>query len=128
MAETPQWRLVGDWFDVCNCTIPCPCTFAQAPSEGDCEGVLAWHIKEGSFGDVTLDDLNVVALGALTGPTTPEGKRVQVHNPPGAEVGPGQTATWGVATADRAEGFGFKWEWDGRSSKHFPFDWSGPDD
>jgi hypothetical protein len=65
---------------------------------------------------------------ALTGPTTPEGKRVQVHNPPGAEVGPGQTATWGVATADRAEGFGFKWEWDGRSSKHFPFDWSGPDD
>jgi len=213
MAETPQWRLVGDWFDVCKCTIPCPCTFAQAPSEGDCEGVLAWHIKEGSFGDVTLDDLNVVALGvftgnvwadegkvsmgifideraddsqreglqtifggqaggwpgefanvigevrgieyvpiefeiaddlaywsatipgkvtaraeALTGPTTPEGKRVQVHNPPGAEVGPGQTATWGVATADRAEGFGFKWEWDGRSSKHFPFDWSGPDD
>jgi len=213
MAETPQWRLVGDWFDVCKCTIPCPCTFAQAPSEGDCEGILAWHIKEGSFGDVTLDDLNVVALGAftgnvwadegkvsmgifideraddsqraglqtifggqaggwpgefanvigevrgieyvpiefeiaddlaywsatipgkvtaraeaLTGPTTPEGKRVQVHNPPGAEVGPGQTATWGVATADRAEGFGFKWEWDGRSSKHFPFDWSGPDD
>jgi hypothetical protein len=27
----------------------------------------------------------------------------------------------------RAEGFGFKWEWDGRSSKHFPFDWSSPD-
>ena len=67
MAETPQWRLVGDWFDVCKCTIPCPCTFAQAPSEGDCEGILAWHIKEGSFGDVTLDDLNVVALGAFTG-------------------------------------------------------------
>jgi hypothetical protein len=29
-------------------------------------------------------------------------------------------------TADRADGFGFKWEWDGRSSKHFPFDWGGP--
>jgi hypothetical protein len=28
----------------------------------------------------------------------------------------------------RTEGFGFNWEWDGRSSKHFPFDWSGPDD
>ena len=54
MAETPQWRLVGDWFDV---------------------------------------------------------DRVR-----------------GVTTADRAGGFGFKWEWDGRSSKHFPFDWSGPDD
>lgn len=21
---------------------------------------------------------------------------------------------------------GFKWEWNGRSSKHIPFDWSGP--
>ena len=63
---------------------------------------------------------------ALSGPTTPPGQRVQLHNPPGAEVGPGQVATWGRATADRVDGFGFKWEWDGRSSKHFPFDWEGP--
>jgi len=63
---------------------------------------------------------------ALTGPTTSAGQRVQVHNAPGAEVGPGQIATWGRATADRADGFGFKWEWDGRSSKHFRFDWEGP--
>ena len=210
MTEVPQWRLVGDWFDVCKCTIPCPCTFAQAPSEGDCEGILAWHIREGTWGDVRLDGLNVLALGAfegnvwtgakvaigiymderaderqrealqtifggqaggwpgefasmvgeirgieyapitfeiaddlaywaaevpgkaaaraeaLTGPTTPAGQRVQVHNAPGAEVGPGQVATWGTATVDRAEGFGFTWNWEGRSSKHFPFDWSGP--
>ena len=63
---------------------------------------------------------------ALTGPTTPEGQRVQLLNPPGSEVGPGQVATWGRATADRAEGFGFRWEWDGKSSKHIPFEWSGP--
>ncbi len=196
---------------MCNCRIPCPCTFAQAPSEGDCEGILAWHVREGSYGNVPLDDLNVVALGwfqgsvwtgeakvtmgiyideradvqqrealqmifggqaggwpgefantigevrsieyapitfeiaddlaywaaevpgeasaraeALAGPTTPAGQRVQVHNPPGAEVGPGQVATWGTATVDRVDGFGFRWDWEGRSSKHFPFDWSGP--
>jgi hypothetical protein len=29
---------------------------------------------------------------------------------------------------DRADGFGFSWERSGKSSKHFPFDWSGPDD
>lgn len=69
----------------------------------------------------------VVARGdALTGPTTPAGQRVQLVNPPGSEVGPGGVATWGMATADRAEGFGFKWEWDGKSSKHIPFTWSGP--
>ncbi|HZO97557.1 MAG TPA: DUF1326 domain-containing protein [Gaiellaceae bacterium] len=211
MTEIASWRAAGDWFDVCKCAIPCPCTFAQPPTDGACEGILAWHIREGHYGETRLDDLNVVALGAfegnvwageakvalgmymderadeaqreglmvifsgqgggwpaefasfvgevrgveyvpitfeladdlahwaaevpgrawaraeaLTGPTTPEGRRVQVHNPPGAEVGPGQVATWGRATTDRADGFGFRWEWDGRSSKHFPFDWHGP--
>ncbi|MGH2762191.1 MAG: DUF1326 domain-containing protein [Thermoleophilaceae bacterium] len=211
MADVPEWRVSGDWFDVCKCSIPCPCTFAQAPSEGDCEGILAWHIGEGHFGDMELDDLSMVALAsfegniwtgakadmamfvderaderqrealqtiwsgaaggwpgdfsamignvrgmelaridfeidsdlgswrveipgkllgeaeALTGPTSPEGGRVEVHNAPGAEVGPGQVATWGTATTDRADAFGFAWERSGKSSKHFPFDWSGPD-
>jgi hypothetical protein len=68
----------------------------------------------------------VASAEALTGLTTPEGQRVQLLNPPGSEVGPGQVATWGRATADRAEAFGFTWEWDGKSSKHIPFDWSGP--
>jgi hypothetical protein len=57
---------------------------------------------------------------------SPARQRVQLLNPPGSEVGPGQVATWGRATADRVEGFGFKWEWDGKSSKHIPFEWSGP--
>ncbi|MFC9292531.1 DUF1326 domain-containing protein [Streptomyces sp. NPDC057011] len=213
-ATGTRWHLAGDWFDVCKCAIPCPCTFAQPPTYGDCEGVMVWHIREGNFGDVRLDDLNVVMLGsfegnpwagthtepyaavflderaddqqraalgtvfggeaggwpaefgamfhpemrgmdvvpihveidedlatwraeipgrvtaaaeALTGPTTPNGARVQVLNSPGSEVGPGQVATWGRATADRADAFGFSWEHTGKSSKYFPFDWSGPD-
>ena len=210
MAES--WRLSGDWFDVCRCRVPCGCTFAQAPDEGQCDAILAWHIREGHYGDVTLDGLNIAAVGsfegnlwagakaamgffvderaddrqrealqtifggeaggwpagfaqlvgdmrgwetapvdievaddlarwrvevpgkaqgsaeALSGPTSPsEGARVQVHNAPGAEVGPGQVATYATATQDEVEAFGFKWTWPGRSSKHFPFDWSGPD-
>ena len=64
---------------------------------------------------------------ALTGPTTPPGKRVQTINPPGSEVGPGGVATWGTATVDRADSFGFKWSRSGQSSKHIPFSWRGPD-
>jgi hypothetical protein len=64
---------------------------------------------------------------ALTGPTTPPGQRVQTVNPPGSEVGPGQVATWGRSTEVRTEGFGFQWMGESRSSKHIPFDWSGPD-
>src|SRR5688572_14524695 len=63
---------------------------------------------------------------ALTGPTTPPGKRVQTINPPGSEVGPGQVATWGSSRDLRAEGFGFAWTGEAWSSKHIPFDWTGP--
>jgi hypothetical protein len=212
MAAVPGWSVKGDWFDTCKCSIPCPCTFAQPPTTGDCEGILSWHIRSGHYGDVKLDGLNVMALGtfvgniwegktkasmamfideraderqrealqmifsgqgggwpgtfaqfigevrgmefaridfhvdddlaswraeipgkvvskaeALGGPTTRPGERVQVHNPGGAEVGPGAIATYGTATTDRADAFGFKWNRTGKSSKHMRFDWSGPD-
>lgn len=212
MAELPAWRTVGDWFDVCECSVPCPCTWAQPPTFGHCDFVLVWHIREGSYGDVPLEGLNVVALGnmqgalwgdhevtmailmddradpeqrealqmifsgqvggwpatfgelvgadvlglefvpisvevapdlaywraeipgrllargeALSGPTTPPGERVQVLNPPGAEVGVGRVATYGVASDNQVEAFGQSWDWAGRSSKHMEFDWSGPE-
>jgi hypothetical protein len=63
----PRWHLLGDWFDVCNCNIPCPCTFAQAPSYGDCEGVLAYHIKNGRYSEISLDGLNVLAVSDFKG-------------------------------------------------------------
>jgi hypothetical protein len=21
----PNWKVTGDWFDVCKCSVPCPC-------------------------------------------------------------------------------------------------------
>jgi hypothetical protein len=207
----PAWKVLGDWFDVCKCNIPCPCEFAQTPTFGDCEGILAYHIRHGQYGETSLDGLNALALGsftgniwagetkvnlglffderaddqqrdalqmifsgkaggfmaefakligdvrgiefvpikfevandlaywsaeipgrvfargeALTGPMTPQGKRVQTINPPGSEVGPGVVATWGTAVRDEADGMGFKWKSGGKSSKYIPFEWSGP--
>ena len=63
---------------------------------------------------------------ALTGPTTPPGTRVQLHNAPGSEVGPGQIMTWGKTVDNEVDAFGFRWSWSGKSSKHIPFDWTGP--
>ena len=67
VINIPDWKLSGDWFDVCKCNIPCPCEFAQAPTYGDCEGVLAYHIRKGYYGDTTLDGLNALALGSFKG-------------------------------------------------------------
>ena len=151
-----------------------------AANRRNCEGILAWNIRQGNYGDVRLDGLSVMALGtfkgniwegqtkatmalflderanerqrealqmifggrvggwpgtfaniigevrgmefahidfhvdndlaswhaeipgklsaraeAIGGPTTPPGKRVQVHNAGGCETGPGGVATYG---------------------------------
>jgi hypothetical protein len=67
MANIPQWQLEGDWFDVCKCDIPCPCEFARTPTYGDCDGILVWHVRKGSYGSVALDGLNVAAFGYFKG-------------------------------------------------------------
>lgn len=67
MAETQTWQLKGDWFDVCRCTIACPCEFAQAPTDDFCEGVLVWHVNSGRYGDVVLDGFTVVGIGTFRG-------------------------------------------------------------
>jgi hypothetical protein len=66
-ANIPKWAASGDWFDVCKCSIPCPCEFAQTPTYGDCDGVLAYHIKKGNYGQTLLDDLNVLILDSFKG-------------------------------------------------------------
>lgn len=66
-SGTPQWHITGDWFDACNCSIPCPCSWAQPPTQPFCEGVLAWHIREGHYGDIDLAGLNLVVVGRFEG-------------------------------------------------------------
>ena len=61
--EIPEWRITGDWFDLCNCAIGCPCVFGSNPTHGFCEGVLTWIVRTGSFGQVPLGgDLGVVLV------------------------------------------------------------------
>jgi hypothetical protein len=62
-----QWSVKGDFVDFCNCDVPCPCTFAQPPSDGKCDGVLAWHVREGTYGDVKLDGLTIVGVAHFEG-------------------------------------------------------------
>jgi hypothetical protein len=47
-------------------------------------------------------------------------------NPPGSETGPGQLVTWGKSTICSVDAFGFQFQWTTNSSKHIPFDWTGP--
>ena len=67
MAEpdpnTPDWRLTGDWWDLCNCAIGCPCNFGSDPTLGYCEGVLTWLIRGGNYGELKISkDLAVILV------------------------------------------------------------------
>lgn len=76
MVETaaPAWSISGDYFENCNCTVACPCIFSAAapfttqPTEGACEVAFAFHVDQGHFGDVQLDNLNVGMIARTPGP------------------------------------------------------------
>lgn len=103
---------------------------------GDFRGVEVVPIKIEIASD--LSSWSVQASGkvtgsavALTGPTADPNKRVQLLNPPGSEVGPGEhvVATWGVGELwSEPNLFGdLQVNLIKTSSKHIPFVWSGPD-
>ena len=59
MSNT-AWKISGDYFETCNCDYLCPClstNLAGDPTHGHCNVALAYHIENGHYGDVTLDDL-----------------------------------------------------------------------
>jgi len=53
----PDWRVEGDWFDVCTCNV-CPCSFAQPPTNNSCDVIFVYHVRVGSYGSIAGVDLN----------------------------------------------------------------------
>lgn len=62
---TQAWKINGMYFEACNCDAACPCIFLSDLTDGECTALVAWHIDEGSFDGVALNDLNV-ALTVLS--------------------------------------------------------------
>src|SRR4051812_42162835 len=68
MADQVQWQLSGDYFENCNCSVVCPCLVSKAaplssrPTEGFCNVPLIFHIESGRYGDIALDELNVLVI------------------------------------------------------------------
>ena len=54
-----KWSIEADYLQACNCDYGCPCEFEAPPTQGFCEGLGAWHINRGSYGDVSLHGLGL---------------------------------------------------------------------
>ena len=57
MSNQTKWNIEADFLQACNCDYGCPCEFSAPPTKGFCEGVGAWRINRGNYGDVKLDGL-----------------------------------------------------------------------
>src|SRR5258706_15391142 len=55
MSAKVKWSFEADYLQACNCDYGCPCEFSAPPTLGFCEGVGAWKISRGQFGEVSLD-------------------------------------------------------------------------
>ena len=55
-----KWTFEADYLQGCNCDYGCPCEFSAPPTKGFCDGLGAWRIERGNYGDVQLGGL---ALG-----------------------------------------------------------------
>ena len=65
-GQTP-WRIAGDEVGNCNCDWGCPCQFDALPTHGNCMAMIAYWIREGSFGDTSLDGLRFAWLVSWPG-------------------------------------------------------------
>jgi hypothetical protein len=59
MSDKTKWSLEADFIQACNCDYGCPCEFSAPPTGGFCEGMGAWRITQGVYGNVKLDGLGV---------------------------------------------------------------------
>jgi hypothetical protein len=58
--QIPKWNMKGDYVETCNCNFGCPCNFNGFPSNGFCRALWLLHIREGNYGYVKLDGLEVI--------------------------------------------------------------------
>src|SRR3974377_316470 len=59
MSDKIKWKWEDDYMQDCNCDYGCPCEFNAPPTRGFCEGVGAWLVRRGQYGDVSLDGLGL---------------------------------------------------------------------
>jgi hypothetical protein len=67
-AAATEWRIVGEEVGSCNCDWGCPCQFESDPTHGNCKTLIGYEIREGHFGETSLDGVRFAEVMAFPGP------------------------------------------------------------
>ena len=57
-----EWWWKAEYYETCNCAYGCPCNLNSIPTDGTCQAIDAWLIREGTFKDTRLDGLGIGLL------------------------------------------------------------------
>ncbi len=64
------WMIRGQLSETCTCNVPCTCNFGQGPSPHSyCHPFYSFDIREGRYGDVSLNGLHFGAADMQNGQT-----------------------------------------------------------
>lgn len=62
-----SYELRGQFLEVCDCYVLCPCWFEESPDEDECTGLVAWLVDQGQIGGVDVSGLASASLSYHTG-------------------------------------------------------------
>src|SRR3979411_2527417 len=62
-----EWQISGEEIGNCNCAWGCPCQFNAPPTTGRCEALVAYEIRDGHYGETTLDGLRFAGIYSWPG-------------------------------------------------------------
>jgi hypothetical protein len=54
-----EWHMKAKYYEACNCAYGCPCNFNGFPTHGNCTGIIAFAVEEGSRAGVNLSGLKM---------------------------------------------------------------------
>jgi hypothetical protein len=65
-SQIPNWNMKADYVETCNCDYGCPCNFNGFPTYGNCQAVLLFHIRSGTYGNTKLDGVDFILAQRLS--------------------------------------------------------------
>jgi hypothetical protein len=65
--EAMGYTLEGQLLEVCTCNVLCPCWVGEDPDGGTCDGVLSWHIQNGTVNGTDVSGHTITILTHIPG-------------------------------------------------------------
>ena len=73
-----DWYVRAESFGTCNCDHWCPCQFEGDPTHYSCQGMDAFRVLQGHFGDVDLTGVVAASIFSFPGPVYKGGGRRRI--------------------------------------------------